>query len=167
MLLNPLVDAAVVESSLEGIVDEGLGFDHCLVAVITEMGEGLALDLAEWEMPEKRSLVYRAAGDVVLPRGAVVMRAGEPLGPIVAKHCPGAVVLFSDDEHEAELQSHVAAEGTAVFRRGQAIWSSIGGRLSSLGRAAGEPTAALLAAAAAGCALGLTRGQIAAALELD
>ena len=163
LLLNPLVDAAVCESTLESIVVEGLGFDHCLVAVITEMGEGYALDLAEWELPEKRSLVYRATGDVVLPRGAVVLKAGEPLGPIVAKHCPGSLVLFSDDEQQAELKAHLAAGGTAVFRRGQTIWSSVAGQVGPLGRVASEPTTALLAAAAAGCALGLSNEQIAAA----
>ena len=147
LLLSPLVDAAVCESTIESIVEEGLGFDRCLVAVITSMGNGVKLDLAEGDLAEKRALVFRAASDVVLPRGAVVMKAGEPLGPIIAKHCPGAIVLFSADEGQAELKAHVAGGGTAVFRRGNAIWSSIAGRTGRLGCAESEPTAAQLAAA--------------------
>ncbi|MBI3838251.1 MAG: cyanophycin synthetase [Planctomycetia bacterium] len=121
VLLNPLVEAAVFETSLESILEEGLGFDRCHVAVVTSIAEGMKLDFAEWDTPEKRSLVYRAVGDVVLPHGTLVLKAGDALGPIVAKHCPGSLVLFSTDEHEPLLQAHRVAGGKAVFARGKDI----------------------------------------------
>ena len=105
--LNPLVEAAVFEASVESILEEGLGFDRCDVAVVTSIGEGLKLDFLEWDSPEKKALVYRTASDVVLPGGSLVLKAGEPLGPIVAEHCGGALVLFSEDEHDADAQGSI------------------------------------------------------------
>ncbi len=166
VLLNPLVEAAVFETSLPSILEEGLGFDRCHVAVITSIGEGLKLDFAEWDTPEKKSLVYRAIGDVVLPSGAVVLKAGEALGPIVAQHCPGSLVLFSIDENDAALQAHIAAGGKAVFsRRGTvAVLRAESQEIELPASEAMEPIETVLPAVAAVWALGLSGEQIATAL---
>ena len=46
VLLNPAVEAAVLETARGGILREGLGFDRCDVAVVTNIGEGDHLGLA-------------------------------------------------------------------------------------------------------------------------
>ena len=45
VLLNPQVEAAVLETARGGILREGLGFDACDVAVVTNIGEGDHLGL--------------------------------------------------------------------------------------------------------------------------
>ena len=137
------------------------------MAVITSIGEGVKLDLGEWDSPEKKSLIYRATGDVVLPTGAVVLKAGEPLGPIVAKHCPGSVVLFSADENEPAFAEHIAAGGKGVLARGGQIVLSDGSNEAQLEvNNAKHAIENMLPAIAAAWALGLTREQIAAGLAI-
>jgi cyanophycin synthetase len=161
VLLNPFVDAAICETTLESIVEEGLGFDHCHVAVITGIGEGMKLDLAEWELPEKRTLVYRAAGDVVLPGGAVVMPAGETLGEIVARHCPGSLVLFATDADHPALAAHLAAGGKGFFARGEKIiWRDGNVEIAQFTAPRHEPVEAVLAAVAAASALAVPAAEI-------
>ena len=57
MLLNPRVEAAVLETARGGILREGLGFDRCDVAVVTNIGEGDHLGLAGIETPEELAWV--------------------------------------------------------------------------------------------------------------
>jgi cyanophycin synthetase len=166
VLLNPTLEAAAFEVSLEGILEEGLGFDRCQVAVFTSIGEGVRIDVAEWDTPEKKVLVHRALSDVVLLGGAVVMRAGEPLGSLIAKHCDGSLVLFSLDEHDATLQQHRSAGGKAVVARAAKIVLCEAGAESVLtSPAANVSLEALLPAVAAAWALPMTSQQIAAALQ--
>ena len=41
LLLNPLVEAAVLEASVDRILEEGLAFDRCDVAVVTSDRRGI------------------------------------------------------------------------------------------------------------------------------
>ncbi len=166
VLLNPLIEAVVFETSLDRAVQEGLGFDRCSVAVLTELGEGVLLDFAEGDKAQKRSLAHRIASDVVLPGGAVVLRAGEPLGAIVAENCAGSVVLFAIDEHDAALKAHRNDAGRAVFARGGRIVLADGTSeidVAPLGAHASPES--VLAAVAAAWVVGTTHEQIAAALQ--
>jgi cyanophycin synthetase len=166
VLLNPLVEAAVFEVSLERIPEEGLGFDRCQVAVLTSIGEGIRLDVAAWDTPQKKVLVHRTVSDVVLPRGAVVFKAGEPLGPLVAEPCDGMAVLFSADGDERALRVHLAAGGKAVFARGgRIVVADTTGEIELPAFPAVELSDALLAAVAAAWALPMTRDQITAVLQ--
>ena len=69
VLLNPRVEAAVLETARGGILREGLGFDRCDVAVVTNIGEGDHLGLADIDTLEKLALVKRTIVDVVSPDG--------------------------------------------------------------------------------------------------
>jgi len=44
ILMNPQVECAVLETARGGILREGLGFDRCDIAVVTNIGEGDHLD---------------------------------------------------------------------------------------------------------------------------
>jgi cyanophycin synthetase len=166
LLLNPLVEAAVFEASVDRILEEGLAFDRCDVAVVTSIGEGLKLDFLEWDSPEKKVLVYRSASDVILPGGSLVMPAGEALGPLVSQHSGGALVLFAEDEHDASLKAHLAAGGSAVFARKGRIVHAEGDRVIDVAPlVAGVAPAVLLAAVAAAWALGVGVADIAAGLK--
>ena len=69
VLSNPLVEAAVLETARGGILRAGLGFDRCDVAVVTNIGEGDHLGLADIETLEKLAKVKRCIVDVVAARG--------------------------------------------------------------------------------------------------
>ncbi len=67
VLSNPLVEAAVLETARGGVLRAGLGFDRCDVAVVTNIGEGDHLGLADIETLEKLAKVKRCIVDVVPP----------------------------------------------------------------------------------------------------
>ena len=78
VLANPLVEAAVLETARGGILRAGLGFDRCDVAVVTNIGEGDHLGLADIETLEKLAKVKRCIVDVVPPEGHAVLKADDP-----------------------------------------------------------------------------------------
>src|SRR5262249_43003557 len=79
ILANPQVEAAVLEKARGGILRAGLGFDRCDVAVVTNIGEGDHLGLADIETPERLAYVKRTLVDVVAPTGSAVLNAADPL----------------------------------------------------------------------------------------
>lgn len=121
VLLNPSVEMAVFETARGGILREGLGFDRCDVAVVTNIGEGDHLGLADIGTLEMLAKVKRCIVDVVKPTGAAVLNAADPYTAAMAEYCPGSVVFFAIDEREPVLANHRAAGGRAVFVRNNAI----------------------------------------------
>jgi cyanophycin synthetase len=117
ILLNPKVEAAVLEAARGGILREGLGFDKCSVAVVTNIGEGDHLGLSGIATLEKLALVKRTIVDVVLPTGAAVLKADDPWVAQMAPKCPGSVVYFCrDGEHEV-IRAAREQGGRVVFVR--------------------------------------------------
>src|SRR5207248_6203507 len=79
VLLNPRVTAAVLETARGGILREGLGFDSCDVAVVTNIGAGDHLGLRGIETPDELARVKRTVVAAVGPGGAAVLNADDPL----------------------------------------------------------------------------------------
>lgn len=121
LLMNPRVEAAVFETARGGILREGLGFDRCSVAVVTNLGEGDHLGLNDIQTLEKMALVKRTIVDVVLPEGAAVLNAADLLVAGMAPHCRGSVVYFARDPRNPVIEAHRQAGGRAVFVRNEAI----------------------------------------------
>src|SRR5206468_9568555 len=93
VLQHPRVDAAVLETARGGILREGLGFDRCDVAVVTNIAEGDHLGVADIETAEQLARVKRTLVEAVADDGAAVLKADDPLVAAMAEHCPGSVVL--------------------------------------------------------------------------
>jgi cyanophycin synthetase len=121
VLLNPRVEAAVLETARGGILREGLGFDRCDVAVVTNIGEGDHLGLAEIDTLEKLALVKRAIVDVVAPTGSAVLNAADPLVAGMAPHCPGSIIFFARDAQNPVLLAHRVRGGRGVFVQSGAV----------------------------------------------
>jgi cyanophycin synthetase len=117
VLLNPQVEAAVLETARGGILREGLGFDSCDVAVVTNIGRGDHLGLRGVDTPAELARVKRVAVEVVAPGGAAVLNAADPLVADMAAHCPGEVVWFARDPGDRVLAAHRAAGARAAFVR--------------------------------------------------
>ena len=79
LLGNPGVDVAVVETARGGILREGLGFDRCHVAVVTNIGEGDHLTLRGIDTLEELARVKRTVVECVAPDGVAVLNAADPL----------------------------------------------------------------------------------------
>lgn len=119
VLMNPNVDAAVLETARGGILREGLCFDRCDVAVVTNIGEGDHLGIANISTPEQLARVKRTIVDVVAPEGSGVLNADDPLVVAMAEHCPGQIVWFSMKSDNEQVIAGRKAGGRAVFVRDQ------------------------------------------------
>jgi cyanophycin synthetase len=175
VLQHPDVRAAVLETARGGILREGLGFDRCHVAVITNIARGDHLGLNDIHTPEQVAKVKRTPVDVVLPHGAAVLNATDPLVAGMAEHCRGGVIYFARDGGHAVIVAHRAAGKRAVFARDGKIVLAEGGQETQLvpldrvplthGGRVGFNVENALAAAAAAWAVGVPLEQIRAGLE--
>jgi len=106
VLLHPDIDAAVFETARGGILREGLGFDRCDVAVVTNIGVGDHLGLNYINTVEDLSVVKRVVVQNVKPDGMAVLNAADPLVLRMAEACPAPVTLFGRDARLAALVAH-------------------------------------------------------------
>jgi cyanophycin synthetase len=121
VLFHPDVDAAVLETARGGILREGLGFDCCNVAVITNIGMGDHLGLNHISNVEDLGLVKRVIVHSVAPHGVAVLNAADPIAARMAEVCPGSITFFARDRHERVLANHLAQGKRGVFVDGDAI----------------------------------------------
>lgn len=114
VLGHPRVDAAVLETARGGILREGLGFDLCDVAIVTNVGEGDHLGLNGIETVQDLARVKAVPVRCVSSRGAAVLNADDALVVTMAKLCRGTVVFFSRNPDSPVLAQHRAAGGTVA-----------------------------------------------------
>jgi cyanophycin synthetase len=139
VLLNPRVEAAVLETARGGILREGLGFDRCAVGVVTNIGQGDHFGLRGIDTLEELARVKRVVVEAVAPDGVAVLNAADPLVAAMAPHCPGTVIFFARDEETPALAAHRRAGGRAVFARAGQIVQATGAREEEVGPLAGVP----------------------------
>jgi cyanophycin synthetase len=115
VLLHPDVDAAVFETARGGILREGLAFDRCDVAIVTNIGMGDHLGLSYISTVEDLAVVKRVIVENVAPDGAAVLNAADPIVARMADACPGAVIFFANDVHHPVMATHRAQGRPVVF----------------------------------------------------
>jgi cyanophycin synthetase len=94
LLLCPEVEAAVLERSRQSIRWEGLGWDRCDVAVVTNLGRtNPRLDRSPADPDLARAA--HVAVEAAVPHGAVVIDVADPAAATIAASHPGAVILVS------------------------------------------------------------------------
>jgi cyanophycin synthetase len=171
VLINPGVEAAVLEMSHEMVREEGLCVDDCDVAILLKHdaastnGSAAAADPLDESMLTERLLV-----GAVRRSGAAILPAAEATDELL-KHCQGSIVLYGVDGTADGLAQHRALGGRAVYVDNKRIVASEGHRqktILSLGRLAaqtqGRPAydlTKMLAAVAAAWVLGVEPEQIA------
>ena len=128
VLLHPDVDAAVLETARGGVLREGLGFDRCDVAVVTNIGLGDHLGLSYISTVEDLSVVKRVIVQNVRPgTGVAVLNAADPMVARMADSCPGSVTFFACDRNHPLMAMHRAQRKRVVYRDGHSIVASSGG----------------------------------------
>ena len=125
ILMNRAVEAAVFENGSDSILGEGLAYDRCQVGVVTNVDVARHTGRFYIETPEHVFNVLRTQIDVVLPKGAAVLNAGEPMLVEMAPLCDGEVIYFSFDPECPALVAHREAGKRAVIvRYGQIMLAS-------------------------------------------
>ena len=122
ILFHPDVDAAVLETARGGMLREGLGFDRCDVAVVTNIGMGDHLGMGYINTAEDLAVVKRIVVQNVTPKtGYSVLNAADPLVAGMAEHCPGSVIFFARDGHHPVLAMHRAQHKRVIYVEGSCI----------------------------------------------
>jgi cyanophycin synthetase len=167
-LMNPSATAVVLEVEPRSVLEQGLGFDRCSLAIVTSASGAESWVRPGVDEPPTIEKALRAAVDVVVPEGWAVLNASDPAVVAMAPSCKGKVVLFGGARELSPVKEHVDAGGAALIRLGsQLIWW-VGGRSSPVGElrnsaesiehSSVEPA---MAAAAAVLALGVSAGDLA------
>ncbi|BCT68798.1 cyanophycin synthetase [Nitrosospira sp. NRS527] len=128
VLLHPDVDAAVFETARGGLLREGLGFDRCQVAVVTNIGGGDHLGLSHVNTVEDLTAVKRIVVQNVTPgTGVAVLNAADPLVASMAAHCPGSVTFFARDPRNPVIVKHRVRGKRVIYLDGDSIVASEAG----------------------------------------
>jgi len=126
VLMHPDVDAAVFETARGGVLREGLGFDRCDVAVVTNIGAGDHLGLNYITTVEDLAVLKRVIVQNVAPNGYAVLNAADPIVAGMAVTCPGQVIYFAADRQQPVMATHRAQGRRCVYVDGDAIVAAEG-----------------------------------------
>ncbi|MCX9155204.1 cyanophycin synthetase [Niveibacterium sp. 24ML] len=126
VLLNPTVDAAVFETARGGVLREGLAFDRCKVAVVTNIGLGDHLGLNYITTVDELAVLKRVIVQNVAPDGTAVLNAADPIVARMADNCTGKITFFAADRHLPVMATHRAQGNRVVYVDGDAIVAAEG-----------------------------------------
>lgn len=115
LLLNPIVSSVVLEISVLDLLTHGLAFDRCQIAVITDIDH--QQDLSEFAInsPARQFMLHRTLIDLVLPQGAAILNAHDPLTPELMPLCDGDLILFANTPNLPIMNQHLQQNGRAVW----------------------------------------------------
>jgi cyanophycin synthetase len=113
----PLTDAAVLEVARGGILREGLAFDHCDVAVVTNIGQGDHLGLNEIYTPEQLAEVKQIIVGAVSADGCAVLNAADPLVVAMTETYQRDTIFFAIDSENEVIARHRFTGQRAIFTR--------------------------------------------------
>ncbi len=145
MLLNPAVEMAVLEITPEEIVEQGLAFDICDVAVVTSLSDATVPGL-----PPAESVVCRQ----VAPGGVILVPAHAPEMVEFARGFERPLVMYGTDWDAATIQ-HLRREGDRTVTAGEIVDGAVrleiqwGSRPAELLRLVADAAPATIAAAVA------------------
>ena len=126
VLMHPDVDAAVFETARGGMLREGLGFDQCQVAVVTNIGAGDHLGLNYITTVEDLAVLKRVIVQNVATSGYAVLNAADPNVAAMAAACPGQVIFFAADRHHPVMATHRAQGRRTVHVDGDHLVAAVG-----------------------------------------
>ena len=132
VLMHPDVDAAVLETARGGILREGLGFDRCQVAVVTNIGAGDHLGLNFITTVEDLAVLKRVIIQNVAPEGYGVLNATDPHCVRMGQVCSGRVIFFAADGGHPVLGTHRAQGHRSIWVEGGCIVAAEGEQRHSL-----------------------------------
>lgn len=125
ILMNRAIEAAVFENGSDVILSDGLAYDRCQVGVVTNIDPERHTGRFYIETPEQVYNVLRTQVDLVLPKGAAVLNAKEPMLVEMAALSDGEVIFFALDPALPAITEHREQGKRAVIvRYGQIMLAS-------------------------------------------
>lgn len=117
ILVHPAVERAVIETSTLDTLQQGLGFDRCDLAIVTNIDDGDHLDARGIDSADTLAQVERTVIDVVIPGGTAVLNAADPRVAAMATHCKGSVLFWALSADQPVLREHREGGGRVAFVR--------------------------------------------------
>lgn len=118
VLKDPTVDFAVLECARGGILKNGLAFNHCEVAIITNVAAD-HMGLGGINNLEQMAKLKAVVAETVFPHGYVVLNADDDLVYEMRKGLNCKVALFSMDENSPRIKKHSKDGGlSAIYENG-------------------------------------------------
>ncbi|MEN9598784.1 MAG: cyanophycin synthetase, partial [Bacteroidota bacterium] len=118
VLKDPTVDFAVLECARGGILKNGLAFQHCDVAIVTNVASD-HMGLGGINTIEQMARVKAVVPETVFPHGYAVLNADDDLVYAMKDALKCNIALFSMDENNPRIQAHCQAGGLAtVYENG-------------------------------------------------
>ena len=115
VLKDPTVDFAVLECARGGILKNGLAFNHCEVAVVTNVAAD-HMGLSGINTLEQMAKVKAVVPETVFPHGYAVLNADDDLVYAMKDNLKCNIALFSMDEKNERIKEHSKESGlSAVF----------------------------------------------------
>ena len=116
VLKNPAIDYAVLETARGGILRSGLGFDHCNIAVVTNVA-GDHLGLGGIDTLADLARVKAVVPGAVMRDGATILNADNQWTVEMARGARGEIIFFSMEEDNPVIRNHIRERGRAVVLR--------------------------------------------------
>ncbi|MCA6440479.1 MAG: cyanophycin synthetase [Sediminibacterium sp.] len=118
VLKDPTVDFAVLECARGGILKSGLAFQHCDVAIVTNVASD-HMGLGGINTIEQMARLKAVVPETVFPHGYAVLNADDDLVYAMKSALKCNIALFSMDENNPRIQEHCKAGGLAtVYENG-------------------------------------------------
>ncbi len=117
ILMNRAIEAAVFENGSDAILSEGLAYDRCQIGVVTNVDIERHTGRYYVDKPEHVFNVLRTQVDLILPNGAAVLNAREPMLVEMAPLCDGEVIYFALDPQLPVVSEHLSHGKRAVIVR--------------------------------------------------
>jgi cyanophycin synthetase len=118
ILKDPTVEFAVLETARGGILRAGLGFDHCDIAIVTNVQPD-HLGLMGIDTVEQLAMVKSVVPETVWPDGYAILNADDDLVYRMKADIQCKLALFSMNENNPRIQQHAASGGiSAVAENG-------------------------------------------------
>jgi cyanophycin synthetase len=118
ILKDPTVEFAVLETARGGILRAGLGFDHCDIAIVTNVQPD-HLGLMGIDTVEQLAMVKSVVPETVWPDGFAILNADDDLVYRMKSDIQCKLALFSMNENNRRIQEHAERGGiSAVAENG-------------------------------------------------
>jgi cyanophycin synthetase len=113
VLKDPTVDFAVLESARGGILKNGLAFQNCDVAIVTNVAAD-HMGLGGINSLEQMAKLKAVVPETVFPHGYAVLNADDDLVYAMRKDLKCNVALFSMNENNSRIKDHCKKGGLAA-----------------------------------------------------
>ncbi|MEO5682521.1 MAG: cyanophycin synthetase [Chitinophagaceae bacterium] len=113
VLKDPTVDFAVLEVARGGILKAGLAFQHCEIAIVTNVAAD-HIGLGGINSVEQMAKLKAVVPETVFPHGYAVLNADDDLVYAMRKGLDCNVALFSMNESNPRIKEHCSGGGLAA-----------------------------------------------------